>query len=181
MDFSALDSADAHYNRGNAMAHAGNLEGAIAAYDEALTRHPDHEDAVFNRELLEQLKQQQEQQQQGQDGESSEDQDGEQQEGQDQSTEGEQQQQQGEQGESSDEESDQEQEEGEFADAEPQFHDAPPEFSEFEQSDLTPEERQAMEQWLRAIPDDPGGLLRRKFLRDYQRRARRGEDVYSGW
>jgi Ca-activated chloride channel family protein len=181
VDFSALESADAHYNRGNAMAHAGNLEGAIAAYDEALKRNPEHEDAVFNRELLEQLKQQQDQQQQGQEGESSEQQDGEEQEGQDQTTEGEQQQQQGEQGESSDEESEQEQEEGEFADAEPQYQDAPPEFGEFEESELTPEERQAMEQWLRAIPDDPGGLLRRKFLREYQRRARRGEDVYSGW
>jgi len=32
------------------------------------------------------------------------------------------------------------------------------------------EENQATEQWLRQIPDDPGGLLRRKFQRDYQLR-----------
>lgn len=181
LNFGALDSADAHYNRGNALAHAGNLEGAISAYEEALTRDPEHEDATFNKELLEQLKQQMEQQQQGQEGESSEQQEGEQ--GQEQTTEGEQQEQQG-QGEPAEGEpgeEDQEQQESEFADAEPQFEEAPPEFSEFEESDLTPEERQAMEQWLRAIPDDPGGLLRRKFLREYQRRARRGEDVYSGW
>ncbi len=31
------------------------------------------------------------------------------------------------------------------------------------------EEQQAMEQWLRRIPDDPGGLLRRKFRYQYQR------------
>lgn len=31
------------------------------------------------------------------------------------------------------------------------------------------EQQQAMEQWLRRIPDDPGGLLRRKFQREYQR------------
>ncbi|MBF0213648.1 MAG: VWA domain-containing protein [Magnetococcales bacterium] len=31
------------------------------------------------------------------------------------------------------------------------------------------EARQADEQWLRRIPDDPGGLLRRKFLYQYQR------------
>ncbi|MBF0190209.1 MAG: VWA domain-containing protein [Magnetococcales bacterium] len=31
------------------------------------------------------------------------------------------------------------------------------------------ENRQAEEQWLRRIPDDPGGLLRRKFLYQYQR------------
>ena len=28
---------------------------------------------------------------------------------------------------------------------------------------------QAAEQWLRRIPEDPGGLLRRKFLYQYQR------------
>ena len=32
------------------------------------------------------------------------------------------------------------------------------------------EEQQATEQWLRRIPDDPSGLLRRKFLYQYQQR-----------
>ena len=36
---------------------------------------------------------------------------------------------------------------------------------------LTEEDAQAMEQWLRRIPDDPGGLLRRKFLYEHQRRG----------
>ena len=31
------------------------------------------------------------------------------------------------------------------------------------------EQQQAMEQWLRRIPNDPGGLLRRKFRYQYQR------------
>jgi Ca-activated chloride channel family protein len=30
---------------------------------------------------------------------------------------------------------------------------------------------QAAEQWLRKIPDDPGGLLRRKFLYQYKNRG----------
>ena len=34
------------------------------------------------------------------------------------------------------------------------------------------EAQQAMEQWLRRIPDDPGGLLRRKFRYQYQRLGR---------
>jgi Ca-activated chloride channel family protein len=38
---------------------------------------------------------------------------------------------------------------------------------------MTTEEQQAAEQWLRRIPDDPGGLLRRKFLYQYQQRAAR--------
>ena len=34
------------------------------------------------------------------------------------------------------------------------------------------EQTQAMEQWLRRIPNDPGGLLRRKFRYQYQRQGR---------
>ncbi|KTD22737.1 TPR domain protein in aerotolerance operon [Legionella lansingensis] len=34
------------------------------------------------------------------------------------------------------------------------------------------EKQQAKEQWLKLIPDDPGGLLREKFLRDHIRRQR---------
>ncbi|NMQ19729.1 hypothetical protein E4P82_11270 [Candidatus Competibacter phosphatis] len=41
------------------------------------------------------------------------------------------------------------------------------------------EDRQAMDQWLRRIPDDPAGLLRRKFMLEHLRRqqqaAQRGE------
>ena len=32
------------------------------------------------------------------------------------------------------------------------------------------EKQEAVEQWLQRVPDDPGGLLRRKFLLEYQRR-----------
>jgi Ca-activated chloride channel family protein len=37
------------------------------------------------------------------------------------------------------------------------------------------EEKLAAEQWLRRIPDDPGGLLRRKFLYQYRQRARQAD------
>ena len=38
------------------------------------------------------------------------------------------------------------------------------------------EDSQAVEQWLRRIPDDPGGLLRRKFALQYQQRqGQRGQ------
>lgn len=42
---------------------------------------------------------------------------------------------------------------------------------------LSSEERMAAEQWLKRIPDDPGGLLRRKFL--YQYRQRQGNSAGS--
>ena len=29
--------------------------------------------------------------------------------------------------------------------------------------EMTDEEKQSLEQWLRQVPDNPGGLLRRKF------------------
>ncbi len=38
------------------------------------------------------------------------------------------------------------------------------------------EKRQANEAWLRRVPDDPGGLLRAKFLLEHERRQRAGAD-----
>lgn len=38
------------------------------------------------------------------------------------------------------------------------------------------ERRQMLEQWLRRVPDDPGGLLRRKFAVEHQRRVREGQE-----
>lgn len=58
--------ADAPYNRGNALARAGRLQEAIAAYREALELAPQHEDARANLALLEELLRQQQQQQQQQ-------------------------------------------------------------------------------------------------------------------
>ncbi|GJL62838.1 MAG: hypothetical protein NPIRA04_14920 [Nitrospirales bacterium] len=42
------------------------------------------------------------------------------------------------------------------------------------------ESQQATEQWLRRIPDDPGGLLRRKFLLEHRRRQEAGQNHVSG-
>ncbi len=50
------------------------------------------------------------------------------------------------------------------------------------QSEETSEEQksdQALQQWLRRIPDDPGGLLRRKFLLEHRRRVEAGTAVDS--
>jgi Ca-activated chloride channel homolog len=162
--------ADNHYNRGNALAQAGEFEAAIAAYDAALELNPQMEDAVFNRDLVEQMKQQQEQERQDQgdqQGESSEEQQG------DESQDGEQSEDQkdgGQDGEQSDEESNEEPE-GE--------QEGQPSPSEMERN-WSEEDAQAMEQWLRRIPDDPGGLLRRKFRSQYQRRGK-SADESEGW
>ena len=53
--FTGGDTAGDHYNRGNALARAGDLRGAFDAYGEALARDPGHEDAEHNREIVESL------------------------------------------------------------------------------------------------------------------------------
>ncbi|MEE2651917.1 MAG: VWA domain-containing protein [Pseudomonadota bacterium] len=59
--FAERDSADAHYNRGNALAKVGKLDEALKAYDQALHRQPDMADAKTNKALVEQLTEQQQQ------------------------------------------------------------------------------------------------------------------------
>lgn len=61
--FAQNPDAIGHYNRGNALAKAGDYDSAIAAYDQALELLPSFEDAEANRKLLENLKEQQESQQ----------------------------------------------------------------------------------------------------------------------
>ena len=62
------------YNKGNALAKAGEYQRAIAAYDESLALEPNAEDTHFNRDLVEQLLQQQDNQQseQGEEGDQNE-------------------------------------------------------------------------------------------------------------
>ena len=53
--FTGGAAAEDHYNRGNALALAGDLRGALDAYREALARDPGHEDAEHNRKIVESL------------------------------------------------------------------------------------------------------------------------------
>lgn len=73
-DFARGDDATAHYNRGNALAKAGNFEAALQAYDAALAQRPELEDARANREAVRAWLEQQQKQQDGESegGESSE-------------------------------------------------------------------------------------------------------------
>lgn len=45
-------SADALYNKGNALAYLNDIKGAIAAYDKALKINPNHAEAKYNKEYL---------------------------------------------------------------------------------------------------------------------------------
>ena len=189
-----IDSATAHYNRGNALAKAGQLPAAIGAYDRALELEADHADARYNRDLLEQFlkdnpQEQQQPQNQGQgeqgqqgDSDQAQSESGEQQSGEQSSDEQSEQGQQGETGDSQAGEGTQDQPdeatEGESQGEEQTEQNANAgEESADDATETAPDPKeveqwaseQAAEQWLRRIPQDPGGLLRRKFLYQYQR------------
>ena len=188
--YSQGESADDNYNLGNALARAGDLDGAIKAYDQALTIEPDMDDAIANRQLVEQLKQQQQNQdqkgdpqEQDQDGES-QDQNQQQSQSQQQSqdeqqqSQDEQQQSENEQQQNTGEEESSEQEQEEQSKAATDEKQSEDEQSKEEQSQQQSEEdslkeQQQMElqQWLRRVPDDPGGLLKQKFRYQSQQRA----------
>ena len=190
-----LDDAQSNYNRGNALARLGSYHEAIAAYDMTLAELPDHADAKFNRELLEQeleRRQQQQQQQQQQ-------QEGEQQQEQKQQQAGEQAQQQEQQQPSQSPQDDDRQEQAnqnetseqdkreqaQQQDREEQGKQQQDEQAgqQIAQTDdpKTAEEQQATEQWLRRIPDDPAGLLRRKFRYQYQQRNYEADRDEQTW
>jgi Ca-activated chloride channel family protein len=240
-NFAQSDNADAHYNRGNALAKANKLPDAIKAYDQALKLNPELEDAKKNRKLVEELLKQQQQNQDQQDKDKDEqdqkDQDqqkqdqgnsdqqkdeqqqdqqqqdkNDQQKQQDQNNQQDQNQQQNQsdqqsqqdqqssagqneqQKQSEQEKSDQEQSQQEKTDEETAAEAAQREQEEQQAAEekmqqmqagepkddgLTDEERQAMEQWLRRIPDDPGGLLRNKF--NYEHYKRNQEILNGDW
>src|SRR5690606_31345451 len=50
--FNERESADSAYNRGNALARAGQLDAAIDAYKKSLQLQPDQQDAQNNLDLL---------------------------------------------------------------------------------------------------------------------------------
>ena len=168
--YGGLDTADSKYNLGNAFAKQNLLDEAIEAYDQALAADPDNEDAQFNKTLIEQLQKEQQQDQDSEDSEEQQDQDQSQQdqEQQDQKEQKEQDSQQ----EQDEQEQEQEQKEPE---EQPQKEQANQKPAEEESEPLDEEEKQALQQWLRRVPDDPSGLLRRKFQMQYEDRLREGK------
>ena len=186
-------SEAAQYNRGNALAKLGRFEEAIKAYEQLLEINPQHEDASYNKKLLEQaMQQQQNQQQQGR--QSSQEQDGASQ----QSSESNQNQQSGEPGQNQQQSDSGPQQSGQQkpenrpqrtsdsaqannSEAQTQTESTANKQPLQNEQELRKDEGlanldeklsdQIVDQWLRKIPDDPGGLLRRKFLYQYQNRG----------
>jgi len=199
-------SADALYNMGNALAKAGNLPDALKAYEQSLQKNPDNEDAKYNKVQVEKAIQEQEQEQQKKDqqqgddkkdsekdeSEKSEDQQGENSdksgepkdsEQQDSSEQEESEQKQSEQDDSKkSEESEKESQQSkqEKAEEDKKAEQAKSQPIEKEEAEKYDESKQATEQWLKRIPDDPAGLLKRKFKYQYGQRGRKNTNN-QGW
>jgi len=177
--YSQGTNANDSYNLGNALARSGDLDGAIKAYDQALTIKPDMDDAIANRQLVEQLKQQQQSQDQSgdpqdqdQNGES-QDQDQQQSQSQ-QKSEDEQQQPENEQQQNTgeeDEDAEQEQEEQSKTVSDEEQSEEKQSQQQSEEDSLKEQQQIELQQWLRRVPDDPGGLLKQKFRYQSQQRA----------
>ena len=177
------------YNHANSLAKIGQFEEAIENYEKVIAEEPNAEDALYNLNLLKDLLSENQSSEENNDnGQSSEE-----------ASTGEQSQQQnGDESEQSDNEgnsktgdSDDESDanpnqklsneedieaiEKELERAAEENSNQEPQQEDNNESGLegrmAQEQQQAMEQWLRRIPDDPGGLLRRKFRYQYQRQG----------
>lgn len=209
--WTGADDTRAHYNRGNALARAGEIEAAMEAYETVLNREPAHADARHNLALLRELA--------GDDGQGrgenqdepgfadqqAEGESGGDREERDDTSAGEQRQAGGRQDDPPEEHSPDQtgngsQQAGRPDEGEQQAA-SQPDSETSAQSDTAPgqpgdeasaeraatgpaperaEQQAALDQWLRRVPDDPGGLLRRKFLYQYQRRDR-GDEGEEPW
>ncbi|MBJ2271105.1 tetratricopeptide repeat protein [Pseudomonas sp. MF6772] len=174
--FAEGSDAYSHYNRGNALARTGELEAAIDAYEQALEAQPDLQPALKNKALVESLLLE-EPEPEPPAPEKNED---------DESTQPGQTAQPGDSGQQANGGEQSPQGAGQAGTADTQTG-TPPVAGNNEvpgselgdeqtttpplrptESNLDEEHRQALEQWLRQIPDNPGELLRRKFWYEQQ-------------
>lgn len=192
-------SESSAYNQGNALAKAGQLEQAIKAYDKALAVNPDDADAKHNKEVVEKALEKQKQEQKQQDrqkddkqqskGDSEQNKDGEQSEkSDDQKPEQKPEQkqsdkQQPEENQQQDKAEQKKPEDEKPQQAEQRKDDAEEQAKQQErvEAQSSKEQQQANEQWLKRIPDDPAGLLKRKFKYQYGQRGRQSSGDAGGW
>jgi len=171
----SIDEANAYYNQANALAKSGQLEAALKAYKQALELSPNDEDAQHNLKQVEDALKQQKDQQQSDKGKKPQDnrqssQSDKSSESQETDQPNDQQESQSEKSQASEQKESSDANEEEAApneDSEPQ--DEPEQAAQTSRSD---EQKQANEQWLQKIKDDPAGLLKRKFKYQYGQRHR---------
>ncbi|MEL6368642.1 MAG: tetratricopeptide repeat protein, partial [Pseudomonadota bacterium] len=184
----ALEGAEALYNEGTSLAQAGEIEQAKSVLREALAVDPNHEDAAHNLALLESLPEPPKDsgesgQQEGEQGDPQDESNGENSD--DTSGEsasdsaGEPSGNSDGEGQETERERDEQEEARDIAELMQALREAlesgdesavEEAAAELQQAQEAQETEQSLQQWLRRVPDDPGGLLRAKFRRQYQRR-----------
>jgi Ca-activated chloride channel family protein len=198
------------YNQGNSLAQSGQLEQAIKAYEQALTLNPDDADAKYNKELVEKELEKQKQEQKQQQHNKQDDKQQQSKEDSQQGKEGDKSEQSEEQkaSEQKPEQSEEKKSQQQLADeqkspenkeqqnkAEEQKQDTDKAQQAEQKQDEgkekpeqipanaqpTDEQQQANEQWLKRIPDDPAGLLKRKFKYQYGQRGRQSDEDNDDW
>ena len=174
----ALKTVPDAYNQGNALAKKGLLKEALAAYKQALARNPQDSDAQFNKELVEKALQEQQKPQQNQDknGQGNQPDNLETQQNKPASDE-KQSAENGSEGQNENKappppsqqanKAASEEQQGQQAQADNKNAGADKKAQALQAAEQTSEQQQANEQWLKRIPDDPAGLLRRKFKYQY--------------
>ena len=186
-------SADDFYNLGTSRAHQGQILEAIETLDRALQLDPDHEAAAHNKQVLQSLLENQANQapEQGDEQASESESDKQDQQPSQGSQDPSEQDEDSQPGEGSSEPSDEERsdaeekgeqgEEGEReefpADSEdPESSDSASQAPQDEDQEAElARQRELIESLLRRVPDDPGGLLRRKFQDETEKRRASGQ------
>ena len=167
-DFAADSTPTGRFNLGNALARAGRLQEAVIAFDAVLAAAPGHEDAAHNKALVEEMLRRQEASE-SEPNASSDRRTGE-----------------GMPSEASEARPDPSStgNAGDAASDQPSSGEDNPTAQQIADDSGNPEHRRsqearaATEQWLRRIPDDPTGLLARKFQHETRSRLRSGDYRY---
>lgn len=161
--FAQSDEAASHYNRGNALAQAGQLEAALDAYDHALERQPELQAAQLNKQLVERLLEQQKATPESPAASQSQ--------AETSNTPSESGAPQSNESHTSTAESEQPPPHDNLESESSATEAGPSTAIQNSAPNPNDEERQqSMEQWLRKVPDEPGELLQRKFRFEQQQR-----------
>ncbi|MDO9107050.1 MAG: VWA domain-containing protein [Methylovulum sp.] len=211
LEHKPAQSSDGFYNQGNALAQSGQLEQALKAYDQALALNPGNTDAQANKEMVKKALEQQKQQKQDDQknngkpsGEQKPDQQGDQKSDpnqEDQASESSENDQKPEQKPErpgkEQPSSDTKQQNTNLQQKKQDADNQQTERAEQDRADeqdlkknsgaqqpetpLSDEKQQANEQWLKRIPDDPSGLLKRKFKYQYGQRGHEPPNGGQAW
>lgn len=151
--FSEVTTPEGLYNLGTALAFQGDYENAVKVYHKVLSLAPKHADAKYNLSILEKMQKEKQKQQQEQNNQKE-------------------QQQKDQEQQDNNQREEQEKNNKKPSSTEQKAKQAQ---GKADQKASSIPQKAQDGQWLKLIEDDPAGLLKQKFLRDYQREVEEGK------